>query len=92
MACYLCHCRRKTFEETHLYEAVITNDVRGVRHVLDEGEDVSQRSLEGWSYLHLAVVHYVCPQLLSLLLNRLSPAERDCDGLTPLELTLLRHK
>ena len=86
--------RLEAFEETLLYEAIITNDVRAVRHVLEEGArgEVGRRSLEGWSYLHLAVQHYVSPPLLSLLLTRLSPALRDCDGLTPLEMTLLRYR
>ncbi|XP_076466567.1 uncharacterized protein LOC143297902 [Babylonia areolata] len=80
------------FEETRLYESIITNDVYSVRYWLSQGEDVNQRSMEGWSYLHLAVAYNVSPGLLSLLLTQLSPAERDCDGVTPLELSMTTYK
>ncbi|XP_070210326.1 serine/threonine-protein phosphatase 6 regulatory ankyrin repeat subunit B-like [Littorina saxatilis] len=84
--------RFKPFEETDLYEAIITNDIRHVRHALSQGVDVSQHSVEGWSYLHLAVAHHVSPPLMSLLLTQLSPAERDCDGVSPLEMCLRRRQ
>ena len=75
--------RQKPFEETELYESIITNNIRMVRAVLClEGKESEchtnslQHNLEGYSYLHLAVEHHVSPVLFSLLLTYLSPAHR----------------
>ncbi|KAL8594107.1 hypothetical protein ACOMHN_000819 [Nucella lapillus] len=84
--------RRVPFEETWLYESIITNDVYGIRYWLSQGEEVNQHSVEGWSYLHLAVAYNVSPGLLSVLLTHLSPAERDCEGVTPLELAMTTYR
>nr|KAG5709420.1 hypothetical protein BaRGS_029269 [Batillaria attramentaria] len=89
---HLASRRRVPFEDTGLYEAIITNDFHGVRFLLELGEDPTQRNIEGWNYLHLAVAHFVSPHMLSLLLNYVSPAERDVDGLTPLELALTVYR
>ena len=86
------HSRGVPFEETHIYESIITNDVHGMRYTAGRGEDLSQRSVEGSSYLHLAVEHFVSPQLISVLLTHISPAVRDGDGLTPMDLALLTYK
>lgn len=80
------------FEETSLYEAIITNDIAAVRRLLEAGECVSYRSLEGWNYIHLAVAHYVSPHIVGMLMGYISPAEKDADGLTPFELALTKHK
>ena len=80
----------KLFEDTQLYEAVIMNDTVFVEYLLNNGHITHVRSLEGWTYLHLAVMHTADDVILQQLINNLDMSVHDIDGNTALDLLLIR--
>lgn len=79
------------FEETKLYEAIIMNDVEEVEFLFNDGEDFAVRSTDGWTYLHLAVIYNVHPDILKYLLVSVDITVRDADGNTAMDLAILKN-
>ncbi|XP_067649385.1 uncharacterized protein [Haliotis asinina] len=83
------HPSHDVFEDTGLYEAIIMSDQKEVTHLLHSNVNTQLRSLEGWSYLHLAVAHSSHRVIIRLLLGYIDITVRDADGLTALDLAVV---
>ncbi|XP_071108854.1 uncharacterized protein [Haliotis cracherodii] len=83
------HQNSDVFEDTDLYEAIIMSDQKEVTHLLQSNINTQLRSLEGWSYLHLAVAHSSHGVIIRLLLGHIDITVRDADGLTALDLAVV---
>lgn len=69
---------------SHLLESVMRNDYDGVRHALENGEDINLVNVDGFSAARVAVELSNLQMLQFLIEHRIDLNNADLNGVTPL--------